>query len=42
VAVPAGEGIPHENLTLMVVDKDGEAMVAAHEAPIPVGAVDAR
>jgi hypothetical protein len=42
VAVPAGEGIPHENLTLMVVDQDGEAMAAACEAPIPVGAVDPR
>ena len=30
----AGEGIPNEDLTLIVINQDGEAMAAAYEGPV--------
>jgi hypothetical protein len=33
MALLASEGIPHDDLVLILIDQDGEAMAAAHEAP---------
>jgi hypothetical protein len=38
----AGEGIPHDNLALIAIDQDGEAVTAAHEAPLLTWAVSLR
>jgi hypothetical protein len=38
----AGEGIPHDNLALIAIDQDGEAVTAAHEEPLFIGAVSLR
>ena len=42
MALLAGESIPHDNRTLIVIDQNSEAMAAAKEVPMPTGALALR